>query len=93
VNTLAIAYVGAALPILLLFYTSLNSTVTSTLNSEIVATEIVRILIGSIGLVVAVPITTAIAVAWIVRPHAAPTQPGLLAEETRALDGVEHHHG
>jgi uncharacterized membrane protein len=60
VNTLAIAYVGASLPLLLLIQ---NSTVgiPYILNSEIFSTEIVRILIGSIGLILAVPITSLIA--------------------------------
>lgn len=60
VNTLAIAYVGAALPLLLLVQTSSYGIVYA-INSEIFATEIVRILIGSIGLILAVPITTFIA--------------------------------
>ena len=61
VNTLAIAYVGASLPLFLL----LEHTTASPgyiLNGEVLATEIVRILIGSSGLVLAVPVTTAIAV-------------------------------
>lgn len=61
VNTLAIAYVGASLPLLLLFYSE-NSSIWRTLNNEIFATEIVRILVGSIGLVIAAPITTLVAV-------------------------------
>lgn len=63
VNTLAIAYVGVALPLLLLLkqtYSS-NASIASIINSELFATEIVRILIGSIGLILAVPITTFIA--------------------------------
>ena len=60
VNTLAIAYVGAALPLLLLIQSS-NTDILFMLNSEIFATEIVRILIGSIGLILGVPITTLIA--------------------------------
>jgi len=61
VNTLAIAYVGASLPLfLLLEYT--NASPGYILNGEVLATEIVRILIGSSGLVLAVPVTTAIAV-------------------------------
>lgn len=60
VNTLAIAYVGASLPLLLLVYHSTFG-VMYALNSELFATEIIRILIGSIGLILAVPITTLIA--------------------------------
>jgi uncharacterized membrane protein len=60
VNTLAIAYVGASLPLLLLIQSS-TVDILFIINSEIFATEIVRILIGSIGLILAVPITTLIA--------------------------------
>jgi uncharacterized membrane protein len=65
VNTLAIAYVGAALPLLLLFYGFGNGDVLMSLNKEVFATEIVRTIVGSIGLVLAVPITTAIAVRFL----------------------------
>lgn len=69
VNTLAIAYVGVALPLLLLIQSSTGG-ILFTLNSEIFATEIVRILIGSIGLVLAVPVTTSIAAYVLPRiPH------------------------
>ncbi|MHB1086229.1 MAG: YibE/F family protein [Minisyncoccota bacterium] len=61
INTLAIAYVGAALPLLLLVSTSSSGSFGFILNSELFATEIIRILIGSIGLILAVPITTLIA--------------------------------
>jgi uncharacterized membrane protein len=57
VNTLALAYVGASMPLLILFVLSDQSAGTIA-NGEIVATEIVRTLVGSIGLVAAVPITT-----------------------------------
>lgn len=63
VNTLALAYVGAALPLVLLFSTS-ESPLYFTLNQEVIAAELARILIGSIGLILAVPLTTAIAAWW-----------------------------
>ncbi len=60
VNTLVLAYAGAALPILLIF--SLGSTnFGDAVNSEAVAGEIVATLVGSIGLIAAVPLTTALA--------------------------------
>jgi uncharacterized membrane protein len=62
VNTLAIAYVGASLPLLLLFTQSTSAGVLKITNMEIFATEIVRIMIGSIGLVLAVPVTTLVSV-------------------------------
>ncbi len=61
INTLAIAYVGASLPLLLLISQSSTGGLPFMLNSEILATEIIRILIGSIGLILAVPLTTLIA--------------------------------
>lgn len=60
VNTLVLAYAGAALPLLLLFSIA-NSSMGSVANSELVAVEIVRTLVGSIGLVASVPVTTALA--------------------------------
>jgi uncharacterized membrane protein len=57
VNTLLLAYAGAALPLLILFSLSgLPPGVVA--SSEVIAVEIVRTLVGSIGLVAAVPITT-----------------------------------
>lgn len=68
VNTLAIAYVGVALPLLLLFY-SVNSdtSILTTLNREVFAGEIVRMVVSSVGLVLAVPITTLISVYFLLR--------------------------
>ncbi|MGW0086024.1 YibE/F family protein [Streptomyces sp. NPDC003393] len=60
VNTLVLAYAGAALPLLLLFSIAQRS-VGDVANSELVAEEIVRTLVGSIGLVASVPVTTALA--------------------------------
>jgi uncharacterized membrane protein len=65
VNTLAIAYVGAALPLLLLLHFS-NMSFAAMINQEIFATEIVRTMVGSIGLILAVPITTLISI-WMLR--------------------------
>lgn len=62
VNTLALAYVGAALPLVLLFATS-EASIGVTLNQEIIAAELARIIVGSIGIILAVPLTT-LAAAW-----------------------------
>ena len=60
VNTLVLAYAGASLPVLLIF--SLGGTSFSdAVNSETIAEQIVATLVGSIGLIAAVPVTTAIA--------------------------------
>lgn len=57
VNTLALAYAGAALPLLLLFMIS-DQSLGTVANSEVVSTEIIRTLAGSVGLVASVPLTT-----------------------------------
>lgn len=62
VNTLAIAYVGASLPLILLVKQVTAADVSVTLNQELFATEIVRTIVSSIGIILAVPITTAVSV-------------------------------
>jgi uncharacterized membrane protein len=61
VNTLVMAYAGAALPLLLAFSLS-GRGLFEIFTAQQVAQEIVRTLVGSIGLVAAVPVTTALAV-------------------------------
>ncbi len=90
VNTLAIAYVGASLPLLLLFYQTSTGTMGHIINTEIFATEIVRIMIGSIGLVLAVPITTLVSVWMLVKPKTVDEETRLREEE--ALKHVGHTH-
>ncbi|RBM16735.1 YibE/F [Prauserella sp. PE36] len=66
VNTLVMAYAGAALPVLLL--ASLSGVgLGSILGSQDIASEIVRTLAGSIGIVAAVPVTTLLAALIVVR--------------------------
>lgn len=60
VNTLVLAYVGASLPILLIFSSS-DLGFGQALSTEVVATQVVATLVGSIGLIAAVPLTTALA--------------------------------
>lgn len=57
VNTLVLAYTGSSLPLLVLLQLS-DFGALRALNFELVASEIVHTLVGSIGLVLAVPITT-----------------------------------
>ena len=82
VNTLALAYVGAALPLVLLFARS-DASFLASINQEVIAVEIVRIVIGSIGLVLAVPFTTAVA-AWYFSSR------DVARNDTHA--GHSHHH-
>ncbi len=70
VNTLVLAYAGASLPLLLLF-TQAGRPLADVAVGELVAVEIVRTLVGSIGLVAAVPITTGLA-AFVVARGGAP---------------------
>ncbi len=60
VNTLVLAYVGATLPLLLVF-SALELPFGSAVSQEIVAQEVVRGLVGGLGIVAAVPVTTALA--------------------------------
>ncbi len=66
VNTLILVYTGAALPLLLLFINNPRP-FSEIVNYEIIADEIVRTLVGSIGLVLSVPITTFIAALIVIR--------------------------
>jgi len=67
VNTLVLAYTGTSLPLLLLFRLS-SSNVEMLLNMELFATEIVRTIVGSIGLILTVPIVTLLAV-WYLKDY------------------------
>jgi uncharacterized membrane protein len=89
-NTLAIAYVGASLPLLLLFYDTSQISPWLVINKEIFATEIVRIVIGSIGLVLAVPITTVIATLILVHKKTGTKE--VMLEEEKKLEHFEHKH-
>ncbi|MCB9134484.1 MAG: YibE/F family protein [Anaerolineales bacterium] len=67
VNTLVLAYAGAALPTLLLFSISGTGFI-QLLNLEFVTEEVVRTVVGSLGLMASVPITTALA-CWVAVNH------------------------
>lgn len=64
VNTLILVYTGASLPLLLLFYNT-PMTYAQVVNQELIATEVVRTLVSSIGIIAAVPITTIIACMYV----------------------------
>lgn len=86
VNTLALAYVGVALPLVLFLSTS-QAPVGELLNQEVVAAELTRIIIGSIGLILAVPLTTLIAAWWFGTRGVDPD-----GEVPHAACGHAHHH-
>jgi len=66
VNTLVLAYAGASLPMLLMFSLG-RGDYGYLVNFEFVAEEIVRTLVGSLGLITAVPLTTVIAILFALR--------------------------
>ncbi len=80
INTLALAYVGASLPLLLLFSTDTDSPLWVILNSEAIVEELVRTLVGSATLLLGVPIAT-----WLAAT--------LLKVDPRAKPVVGHGHG
>jgi uncharacterized membrane protein len=70
VNTLVLAYVGASLG-LFLFFLQEGRSLDRVVSSELVAVEVIRMMVGSIGVVLSVPLTTGLAVATIAGPAAA----------------------
>jgi uncharacterized membrane protein len=85
VYTIVFAYLGASLPLVLLMSISDRSILDSVTSGEI-AEEVARTLVGSIGLVLAIPVTTAIG-AWVVR-SASTADPAMTAP---ALDARSAH--
>jgi uncharacterized membrane protein len=86
VNTLVLAYAGASLPLLLLFSLSGRS-LGDVATSQDVATEIVRTLVGSIGLVASVPVTTAVAALVASREDVEPGRGGRAGSPRRRAPG------
>lgn len=93
VDTLAIAYVGVSLPLLLLFSTVISESIGITLNRELFATEIVRTMIGSIGLILTVPITTLISVMFLMGKGSQAPEAVIVDEEKAANTLSVGHHG
>ena len=81
VDTLVLAYAGAALPLLLLF-TLASRPLGDVVTGELVAEEIVRALVGGIGIAASVPITTGLAAAVVTRRTA-----GVVDNGERELGG------
>jgi uncharacterized membrane protein len=86
VNTLVLAYVGVGLPLILYVSTLGVSDVGLVLNSEVFATEIVRTIIGSIGLILSVPLTTFFAVVFLENSKGEPLT------EKEKHEGCAHAH-
>jgi hypothetical protein len=63
VNTLVFAYLGAGLPVVVLLAVQVHR-LDLAINDEHIAVEVVRTVVGAIGVLSAVPLTTAIAAWW-----------------------------
>jgi uncharacterized membrane protein len=70
INTIVLAYAGASLPLLVLIV-ALDDPIGQVLSDQLVATELVRSAVGTMGLIAAVPITTLMA-AWVQSRHRRP---------------------
>jgi uncharacterized membrane protein len=90
VNTLVLAYAGAALPMLLMFSLG-RGNYGFLVNFEFIAEEIVRTLVGSLGLVTAVPLTTAIAILFALRTDSLEKWQQILGPEESG-DSHSHSH-
>jgi uncharacterized membrane protein len=90
VNTLVLAYAGASMPLLILFVLS-DQPISTVANGEIVATEIVRTLVGSLGLIASVPITTWLAIHVVARRGGHAQAPPSTAEREAESAGPEEH--
>ncbi|MBT3338378.1 MAG: YibE/F family protein [Anaerolineae bacterium] len=89
VNTLVMAYAGSALPMLLVFSMS-KGNFSYLINFSFVAEEVVRTLVGSLGLIAAVPITTVIAAYFTLNNEGFGDLRPFLGERNSAGGG--HHH-
>lgn len=85
VNTLVLAYAGASLPLLMILATQAEP-LSVLPNREYMATEIVRTLVGSIGIVAAVPVTTLLA-AFAASRIGGPTAPRQASPLPSTTDG------
>ena len=91
VNTLVLAYAGASLPMLLMF-TLGQGNLGYLVNFEFVAEEVVRTLVGSLGLISAVPLTTAIAILFALRADSLGKWEQVLGPEGGGEGGHGHVH-
>lgn len=91
VNTLVLAYTGASLPLLLIFSLS-SGNYGMLVNMEFITEEVVRTLVGSLGLVAAVPISSFVATAIALYSHRLGAWRALLGTETGDGPGHGHHH-
>lgn len=80
VNTLVLAYAGASLPLMMAFAMGAVPAAYA-VSTEQVAVEVIRALVGSLGIIAAVPLTTALAAMAVAR-----RSPGLRSDEIEHVD-------
>jgi uncharacterized membrane protein len=85
INPIVLAYAGASLPLMLLFAAG-DTPLGELLTSQMIAQELVRSAVGTIGLVAAVPITTALAALLAARRSRPVVAPPVRAESPPAGD-------
>ena len=86
INTLALAYVGVSFPLLLSFSINQGQPLWVVANSEFIIEEVVRTLVGSVTLIIAVPISTFLAAYFIKHP------PKIFQKIPKSLEHGHHHH-
>jgi uncharacterized membrane protein len=92
VNTLILAYVGTSLPLFLYYYGQplFSSAYFSPLiNQEWFVTEVIRMTVGGIGLMLTIPITTFVSV-WILMPRTAGIDPGAAEDDHGEIRNIGH---
>ncbi len=85
INTIVLAYAGASLPLLLLVSVG-DQPIGEVVTNPVIATEIVRSVVGTLGLIAAVPITTALAALAGARRAAPDHRPLATARHRRRTD-------
>lgn len=85
INTIILAYAGASLPLLLLVSVG-DQPIGEVVTNPVIATEIIRSVVGTLGLIAAVPITTALAALAGARPGTSDHEPPPAARHRRRMD-------
>ena len=62
-NTLVLAYIGSSLSVILLLLVKYNNSITELLNRELIVVELLQSLIGSLGILLTMPLTALVCAA------------------------------
>jgi uncharacterized membrane protein len=89
INSLAFAYVGSSLPLLMLFVMYDYTDLLTILNSEIVAEELVRTMVGSMTLLLAIPITTLLSARFLQAKNNSITEQNFLIDSGQKMETTD----